>query len=88
MDLEISHLPNFILSLLVARIMDREEEYQEIRTGRAANQEMDTRLESRKGGEREKTTTYVFDINIIVIQRHLDQYKSHFIYLFDRMNTL
>lgn len=29
----------------------------------------------------EEILAYVFDINIIVLQRHLDQYMPHFIYL-------
>lgn len=36
----------------------------------------------------EKSLAYVFDINIIVLQRHLDQYMPHFISLFDKVSTM
>lgn len=36
----------------------------------------------------EEILAYVFDINIIVLHRHLDQYMPHFIYLFDKVSTM
>lgn len=36
----------------------------------------------------EDSRAYVFDINIIVLQRHLDQYMPHFIYLFDKVSPM
>lgn len=61
-------------------------------TEMVGSQWMNAWLKSKEGnrvrGRGRETQTYVFDINIIVIQRHLDQYMSHFIYLLDKMNTM
>lgn len=42
----------------------------------------------RLGRGTDKILAYVFDINIIVLQRHLDQYMPHFIYLFDKVSAV
>lgn len=36
----------------------------------------------------EEILAYVFDINMIVLQRHLDQYMPRFIYLSDKGSTM
>jgi len=36
----------------------------------------------------EESLAYALDINIIVSQRHLDQYMPHFIYLFDKVSAM
>lgn len=36
----------------------------------------------------EESLAYVFDINIIVSQRHLDQYMPPFICLFDKVSAM
>lgn len=36
----------------------------------------------------EEILACVSDINIIVLQRHLDQYMPHFLYLFDKVSTM
>lgn len=42
----------------------------------------------RLSRETGKILAYVFDINIIVLQRHLDQYMPHFICLFDKVSAM
>lgn len=46
------------------------------------------RMIRRLSRKTEENLAYVFDINIIVLLRHLDQYMPRFIYLFDKVSTM
>lgn len=53
-----------------------------------AGERWDERGIRRLSKKTEESLAYVFDINIIVSQRHLDQYMPHFICLFDKVSAI